>query len=417
MRIAVLFDHLGPYHLARIRAAGTKHEILSVQVRLRSLEYRWQSPDLPEEIRQVTLQRTPGAATIPIHELVHGLDELVSGFRPEVCFISGWSTRASFVALRWSLSRRIPVVLMSESSAHDEVRTPWREAVKRRYVALASAALVGGTLHRAYLRELGMPDERIFDGYDAVDNESFARESSRWRETDAPQPPCFLASNRFIEKKNLFRLLSAYARYAHSATETEARPPWPLVLLGDGELKTKLLAHAAGLGLAIHERAPWEPAPHREDRGSEARATLYLPGFRQIDELPRFYAHAGAFVHASTTEQWGLVVNEAMASGLPVIVSNRCGCAPDLVRDGENGWTFDPFDEEGLAGLLARMSRMEAPARAAFGEAARRRIAEWGPLRYASGLEEASRTALAVGCRPIGPINEALLAALSIAHH
>jgi 1,2-diacylglycerol 3-alpha-glucosyltransferase len=53
---------------------------------------------------------------------------------------------------------------------------------------------------------------------------------------------------------------------------------------------------------------------------------------------------ASAFIQASTTEQWGLVVNEAMASGLPVLVSERCGCAPDLVKNGVNGYTFDPYD-------------------------------------------------------------------------
>ena len=73
-----------------------------------------------------------------------------------------------------------------------------------------------------------------------------------------------------------------------------------------------------------------------------------------------------AFVHASASEQWGLVVNEAMAAGLPVIVSERCGCAPDLVREGVNGLTFDPCDVAELAGLMERVAAMADWQRAAM---------------------------------------------------
>ena len=114
-----------------------------------------------------------------------------------------------------------------------------------------------------------------------------------------------------------------------------------------------------------------------------------LAGFRQYDELPAWYGLASAFVHASTTEQWGLVVNEAMASGLPVLVSNRCGCAPDLVEDGVNGFTFDPYDVEALAGLMQRVAAMTDERRAAMGRAGQRIIAEWGPERFAEGLMQA----------------------------
>ncbi len=81
-------------------------------------------------------------------------------------------------------------------------------------------------------------------------------------------------------------------------------------------------------------------------------STCILPGFKPYDELPVYYALANAFVHASTSEQWGLVVNEAIATGLPVIVSNRCGCAPELVNG--NGFTFDPTNEDELTDAAVR---------------------------------------------------------------
>jgi glycosyltransferase involved in cell wall biosynthesis len=87
--------------------------------------------------------------------------------------------------------------------------------------------------------------------------------------------------------------------------------PWDLVLLGDGPLKADLCRLIDDLRI---------------------RNRVLMPGFKQYEELPAYYALARAFVHASATEQWGLVVNEASASGLPVIVSNRCGCVPEWCR-------------------------------------------------------------------------------------
>ena len=104
-------------------------------------------------------------------------------------------------------------------------------------------------------------------------------------------------------------------------------------------------------------------------------STVFFPGFRQIDELPRFYAHAGCFVHPAMEEPWGLVINEAMACGLPVLSSRNVGAAEELVENGVNGWTFDPTDVQGLARLLCQVSNAEFPL-ASFGDASRRIIEE-----------------------------------------
>jgi glycosyltransferase involved in cell wall biosynthesis len=105
-------------------------------------------------------------------------------------------------------------------------------------------------------------------------------------------------------------------------------------------------------------------------------------GFLQYDELPAYYGLAGAFVHGSHTEQWGLVVNEAMAVGLPVLVSRRCGCAYDLVQEGVNGFPFDPHDVDQLAHLLLRVAGDSAEA-TRLGAASRQIIRNWGLDRFA----------------------------------
>ncbi|MEJ2070311.1 MAG: glycosyltransferase family 4 protein [Syntrophobacterales bacterium] len=95
---------------------------------------------------------------------------------------------------------------------------------------------------------------------------------------------------------------------------------------------------------------------------------------------------------SSHLEQWGLVVNEAMASGLPVLVSSACGCVPELVQEGVNGFSFDPSDREGLARLMLKMSSQEAELKT-MGEASRRLIADWSPEVFAQNLFQAVKVA------------------------
>jgi glycosyltransferase involved in cell wall biosynthesis len=137
-----------------------------------------------------------------------------------------------------------------------------------------------------------------------------------------------------------------------------------------------------------------------------------MPGFKQYPELPNYYGLASAFVLPSISETWGLVVNEAMASGLPVLVSDRCGCAPDLVRDGTNGFTFDPYSVEEIASAMLRVWKMEDGELKRMGAESSRIIAAWGPERFVSGLELAVVKALESGPRAAKPLDRLLLRAL-----
>nr|WP_272507835.1 glycosyltransferase [Salinibacter ruber] len=268
---------------------------------------------------------------------------------------------------------------MSESTGHDFERSWWRERVKKRIVSHFAAGLVGGAPHRAYLRELGISKDSIFTGYDAVDNEHFAsgaeavrNSSQNSRDQHSPPDQYFLASGRFVPKKNFPRLIKAFAQYRRHVSSEKG---WDLVLLGEGA-----------------ERDAIEETIDTED----IRERVHLPGFKQYGELPTYYGLAGAFVHPSTREQWGLVVNEAMAAGLPVLVSDRCGCAPDLVDEGRSGFTFDPYDPSVLAELMTRVAHGDVD-RKQMGAASRTIIADWGPERFAMGLRKAAEAAVDAG--------------------
>ena len=164
--------------------------------------------------------------------------------------------------------------------------------------------------------------------------------------------------------------------------------PWDLVLLGDGPMRDTLNTQLSTLNLHAH---------------------VHLPGFKPYDELPVYYGLAKAFVHASTTEQWGLVVNEAVASELPVIVSNRCGCVPELVQD--NGFTFDPANESELTERLLQMASLSADERRRLGEASYRIAANFAPDRFGEGLEQAAAMVLRLPQKKPGVIDRALLLA------
>ena len=259
---------------------------------------------------------------------------------------------------------------MTDSTRDDAKRSRLRERIKRTIVSQFDAALAGGAPQVRYIRELGLPDDRIFTPYDVVDNDFFARGAAAVRSDPggcrhlpglASGSPFFLASGRFIERKNFGNLIKAYGAY-RSLDHDGA--PWELVILGDGPERS----HLAALADAI--------AP-----GSG----ITFPGYRQINEITAYYGLAGAFVHPAKVEPWGLVVNEAMAAGLPVLVSRSAGAAEDLVSDGVNGFRFDPGDPVAIAIAMLRVSASDAD-REEMGRQSVARIALWTPERFAEGL-------------------------------
>jgi glycosyltransferase involved in cell wall biosynthesis len=390
-----LLPDLGHYHHARIQAAAAVGPapayVLEVHDRPGFAEFRY----------------VPAAdAGYRVDRVRDSIAESLGRLRPSVVFLNGWADGSSLAGLRWCQQTGTPAVAMSESTRTDSIgdRTPdpgrplrrgrWREVVKRRLVRQFSAALVGGAPHREYIIELGVDPDRVFDGYDVVDNDHYAAgakaardDADMLRKKHGLPERYFLASARFIPKKNLHRLLRAFAAYRAAA----GSGAWDLVLLGDGPEKLDLvrLIDELKLGDAVH-----------------------LPGFKPFAELPVYYGLAGAFVHASTTEQWGLVVNEAMAAGLPVVVSRACGCAADLVTKGVTGFTFDPYNEADLTEALLTVA---APAfdHAAMGRAARARVAEWGPARFAANFWRAAEAAVAAGPQPPRLASRLLLSVLA----
>jgi glycosyltransferase involved in cell wall biosynthesis len=199
--------------------------------------------------------------------------------------------------------------------------------------------------------------------------------------------------------------------YVGKFQQGEVKSIWPLVLLGDGELSSELKGLCADLGLSISDcECPEDLKLNSYKLKTPSVGGLVVfPGFRQIDEIRAFYAGAGAFIHPALSEPWGLVINEAMASGLPILSSGNVGAAEALVQDGVNGFSFDPEDVDELAGIMAQMAGMSEEKRVAMGMESERLVLEWGPERFAHGVQEAVRAAMSAPAKCAGILDWILL--------
>ena len=282
--------------------------------------------------------------------------------------VPGYYTLPAIAAALWARAHDRQSILMTESTAYDHTRQPWKEWAKGLLLRLLfDAAVTGGTAHRRYLDELGFPSAAVGGCYDVVDNHRIAagvddlRTTRTAPEFNLPARPYFLYVGRLAPEKNLATLLAAWITYR------EAGGTWPLVLGGDGPEAAKLRTLAADTPFA---------------------ADVLFTGHKSAAELLPLYAFAGCFVLPSTREPWGLVVNEAMAAGLPVLVSDRCGSAVDLVLEGENGFLFAATDRVSLAMLLERISLQTDGERKSMGQQSADHIKAYTPQCFGAEIAE-----------------------------
>jgi 1,2-diacylglycerol 3-alpha-glucosyltransferase len=375
--LIIIHNNFGPYHFARLNAVskmGKKlgMEVVGLQLAARENIHPWDLDAISPEVKKYTVFPHKAVEEVKSLPLVRGTWSILRKLNSQAIALSldKQTFSALLTVLAWAKLHKRVVILMMDSKYDDYPRRPWKEWAKRRVMSLFDGAIVAGIHSKAYAAFLGIPAKRIFVGYDVVDNDYFSLQAEAVRE-NAPHlreryllpENYFLAIGRFDAKKNFLRLLEAYSRYRQDYGD-EA---WGLVICGAGPLEYELKLKANQLNL--HQ--------------------VQFPGFAQITDLPVYYGLARCFIIPSShSEQWGLVVNEAMGSGLPVLVSRACGCAPDLVQDGVNGYTFDPYDTGGLAQLMRKMSSGDLDLKA-MGEASRTIIAAFSLETFAQNIFKA----------------------------
>ena len=355
MRLLLALHRIGPYHHSRLAAAAERLQLYGLETRPQSAEYPWQfHPQAAYAIYQLRGQLHPETDP-PLAALRRQLKALLNEIQPQVIVSVGWADRAYQLLLLLAQQLRIPVVLISDSRQGDEPRSAAKEWLKRQLLQGYSSALVAGQESTNYLTSLGFPAQAIHQPWDVVDNAFFRQAAIK----AGPRQPRFLCISRLVDKKNHQGLLESYASYQQQGGS------WGLQVVGSGPLEDRIRAQIASL-----------PHPKR----------VQLLPFCQLEELGRFYGQASAFVLASSIDQWGLVVNEAMAAGLPCLVSTACGCAVDLIEHNRTGWCFDISSTRALTRLMHTAERQPPDQRAAMVASAKQRLASFTPQTFAQGL-------------------------------
>lgn len=377
-----MIQNLVPYHHARFEAFAAAFDGRAYLIQVTDKDDFGVLQFHPKCMSYELVTLAPGESRSAVSQvrLRLRLDACLSEVKPDCVCVSGWGMVIGQALQFWALKQSVPMVLFSESTAYDMERVRWKEWIKSRLVRVASSALVGGAPHRNYIRQLGMGADAILLGHNVVDSAHFAEkidERPASLPVDLEHTPFFIACTRFGIKKNISGLVRAVACYDRMCGE-KGLDSYRLVVAGDGDLRSEI---------------------EQTIVSEKMEEKVLLLGAVDYKSLPWLYQHAQAFVHASTTEQWGLVVNEAMATGAPVLVSCRCGCAPDLVHEGVNGFQFNPYSEEDIALTLFKFHMLPDETKTAFGRKSREIIADWGPERFARGLAQAVEKSMEKGSK------------------
>lgn len=292
--------------------------------------------------------------------------------RYDVLWVHSFTYITLLLGIAAAKLRGIPVMMREEQTLLH--RRPWWKAGIRaltlRALYRGTTGLAIGSNNRAYFRRYGVPEDRIYFVPYTTDNDKWQHEARRLapeRESIRAsfgiraESPVILFTGKLQAKKQPDMLLEAFRRVRELF-------PCTLLLVGTGELEHRL----------------------REEVVSHSIPDVVFAGFLNQSEIPRAYAAADVFVLPScVNETWGMVVNEAMNFALPVVVSDKVGCAPDLVQNGDNGYMFDNRAVEELTLYLAKLVS-DAGLRGRLGQRSLARITRWSPQVAADGLVAAA---------------------------
>jgi len=313
-----------------------------------------------------------GDNTPPTRQINPSIVSEITPRRYDALWVHGYMGGTCRLAILTALMKGVPVLMRGES----HLRVAPASAAKKYAKRLALRALFGrlaaflyiGALNKAYYQHFGVPESRLFWCPYTVDNAFFRHHAealaprrlelrARWGIED--DRPVILYAGKLVAAKQPLLLLEAYRRLRR-------KHRCALLLAGDGPMRGEVEAEI------------------RRSAVPDARIT----GFLNQTEIPMAYAAGDLLVLPSCAEPWGLVVNEAMNFSLPIIVSDRVGCGPDLVRPGINGEVFEHSSAGALEAALERCVSQPERLRQ-LGRASLERIREWGLPETVAGITQA----------------------------
>jgi glycosyltransferase involved in cell wall biosynthesis len=265
---------------------------------------------------------------VPKIRMVNELLKRIWRSDADFTILAGYNKLEYWVQLLCLVVRSRPRGVFCDSTAYDRPRSLIRAVAKRLFFHFCDAVFCYGESSRRYVRRHGVADDRIVVRCQAAAvPPGYGRERAlAQRQQAISGEPRFVFVGRLSPEKNVARLIEAFVEVRKTHKTATLR------LVGNG--------------------------PSRDELQEFARARsvegLVWVGSLDMEKTFQEYQGATALVLPSTSEPWGLVVNEAMSCGCPVVVSDRCGCVPELVEDGRTGFVVDPFDVGDIATKLER---------------------------------------------------------------
>lgn len=287
----------------------------------------------------------------------------------KVVMTAGWETLACFSAGWFCCRSGKPYMVLNDSS---EFEKSWRRTLTkplvRYFIKNAASYMVCSKRSKDYLVSLGAMPERIFSTVTGVDNEFFFENSRLSNEEKKelrdslglPAGPIVLFVGQLIKRKGILILLEAFRLLRKLGIDVS------LLIVGTGQLEKDVKEFAAKYG----------------------DNSIVLTGHVEIKELPKYYGIADIFTLPSLEEVWGYVVNEAVASGLPVIASNVVGAADEIVDDGKTGIIVPAGSAKALADAI-RMLIDNKDLRVSMGKEALKKIQPHSIKKQAEGMADA----------------------------
>jgi L-malate glycosyltransferase len=352
-KITFLWDNYGPLHVDRIEACSRhfkgRREVDGIEICGKSDVYDWRTGDDGLFKRQ-TLFQNEDLRSLKVWPLFKALIKATRRDGPTDYIFCHWNEPAVFLAACWLRLKGRRVFTMGCSKFDDKPRRAHIELLKSLMFLPYSGALGSGYRSTDYFRFLGITKSKVTGQYNTVSLDRIRNQVGLgpFREASPEEGPSFDSRDfvcvaRLVEKKNLFNLLKAFSIY-HKSVDI----PRKLHICGSGPLEEKLRATAKQLGLHSH---------------------VEFHGFLQTEEISRRMFGALALILPSYEEQFGNVVPEAQAFGLPVLISDNAGARDLLVQSGKTGFVVEPSNVDGMAYFITCLSRDEE---------------EWGKLRLAT---------------------------------
>jgi len=243
---------------------------------------------------------------------------------PDTTIICDYSNIFGWSALFWAKINNSDLIFWLSSTFEDRKHSKIKEFLKHYFLKHFDIGLAPGSRTKYYYQTMGMDASKIINTGYGVNNEYFLNAYNKYNrekyllyeQLRIKNQNNFIYIGRFAQEKNLLTLIRSFSRLKNNN--------WGLLLLGDGPQKENLQMYI---------------------KNNQLEDKVLLPGFIQQAEIVKYLITSNVFVLPSLSEPWGLVVNEAMLCQLPVIVSTKCGCQPELVQEGLNGFSFEPNDE------------------------------------------------------------------------